>query len=196
MKKICVFCGSSRGNNKIYSESARKLGDIIVKNNLSLIYGGAKIGLMGELANRVMELKGEVIGIMPYFLVKMEVAHTGITRLVKVNSMHERKQIMLREAEGFIAMPGGSGTMDEIFEMITMGQLNQHKKPCAFLNINGYYDYIDKFLQNAVAEGFLDKGYRDMIIIENEPEIIIERFMNYSHPDIDKAKIALKEYAY
>lgn len=191
MKRICVFCGSSYGSSKIYVESVIKLSKILIKNNLVLVYGGAKVGLMGELANQVLSLGGEVIGIIPKFLIDKEVAHNGLTRLIETDTMHERKELMQKESDGFIALPGGLGTIEEIFEMITWGQLNIHKKPCAFLNINGYYNFINAFLDNAVREGFIEQEFKNMIIIEEDPEILIQGFFNYDHPTIDKAQIAL-----
>jgi len=191
MKRICVFCGSSYGNNKIYVEAVTKLCRILIKNNIALVYGGAKVGLMGELADQFLSSGGEVIGIIPKFLVDREVAHKGLTRLIETDTMHERKELMQRESDGFIALPGGLGTIEEIFEMITWGQLNIHKKPCAFLNINGYYNFINAFLENAVKEGFIELEFKNMIIIEEDPEILIQRFFNYDHPTIDKAEFAL-----
>lgn len=146
---------------------------------------------MGELANQVLSLGGEVIGIIPKFLIDKEVAHNGLTRLIETDTMHERKELMQKESDGFIALPGGLGTIEEIFEMITWGQLNIHKKPCAFLNINGYYNFINAFLDNAVREGFIEQEFKNMIIIEEDPEILIQGFFKYDHPTIDKAQIAL-----
>jgi uncharacterized protein (TIGR00730 family) len=193
MKKICVFCGSSYGNDRIYSEAAEKLGETFINNNITLVYGGAKIGLMGELADRILHLGGKVIGIIPKFLIDKEVAHNGLTRLVEVDSMHERKALMQKESDGFIALPGGFGTIEEIFEMITWGQLNIHRKPCAFLNINGFYDSMNSFLNNAVKEGFIEKEFKDMIIIESDPNSIIQKFSAYLHPAVDKAELALNK---
>jgi uncharacterized protein (TIGR00730 family) len=193
MKRICVFCGSSYGNSRLYVESVNHLNKILIKNNLILVYGGAKVGLMGELADQMLNLGGEVIGIIPRFLIDKEVAHNGITKLIETDSMHERKELMQKESDGFIALPGGFGTIEEIFEMITWGQLNIHKKPCAFLNINSYYNFINAFLDNAVSEGFIEQEFKNMIIIEEDPEIIIQRFFNYDHPTIDKAEIALRK---
>jgi len=191
MIRISVFCGSSTGNKQLYSEATKNLADTLISNNLSLIYGGGKIGLMGILANRMLEQNGEVIGIIPHFLFEKEVGHQGLTELIKVNSMHERKALIQEKSDGFIALPGGFGTVEEIFEMITWGQLNIHKKPCAFLNVNGYYDFIDDFINNCITEGFIDPGYKDMIVMEDDPEIIIQRFKTYEHHRIDKSYLAL-----
>ena len=186
MKNVAVFCGSSTGNKAAYIEAAQKLADTLITNNLSLIYGGANRGLMGILADRMLEQNGQVTGIMPGFLIDKEVSHHGLTKLVKVNTMHERKALMQEEADGFIAMPGGFGTVEEIFEMITWGQLKIHQKPCAFFNINGYFDFVHSFLATAVNEGFLKNEYKEMIIIENNPHTIISNFLSYKHPSVDK----------
>jgi uncharacterized protein (TIGR00730 family) len=193
MKKICVFCGSSFGNDPIYVEAVRTLAGELASYGITLVYGGAKVGLMGELADSMLRLGGNVTGIIPKFLIEKEVAHHALTKLIETESMHERKELMERESDGFIALPGGLGTIEEIFEMITWGQLNIHKKPCAFLNIKGYYNFINSFLDNAVEEGFIEAEFKDMIIIESDPGKIIQRFLEYQHPVIDKAAIALKK---
>lgn len=193
MEKLCVFCGSSNGNNSAYTKAARQLANNLIQNDITLVYGGARVGLMGTLANHILEKGGRVIGIMPEFLIEKEVAHTGLTQLIQVSSMHERKERMQKISDGFIALPGGLGTVEEIFEMITWGQLNIHQKPCAFLNVNGYYDHIDNFLNNAVREGFIDKEYQDMIIIEDDPDRIIVMFIRYIHPTINKIYRALNK---
>ncbi len=193
MKQICVFCGSSYGNTSVYTEAVQWLSTVFIKNNITLIYGGAKVGLMGVLADNILKQGGKVIGIIPRFLIDKEVAHHGLTELIEVETMHERKTLMEQKSDGFIAMPGGLGTVEEIFEMITWGQLKLHKKPCAFLNSNGYYNFIEKFLDNAVSEGFIEQEYKNMIIIENNPETIFEQFLNYQHPVIDKAEKALNK---
>jgi uncharacterized protein (TIGR00730 family) len=190
MKKIAVFCGSSAGNKAVYAQAAQKLADVLCLNNLTLVYGGARVGLMGILANRMLEKNAAVTGVMPQFLVDKEVAHSGLTELIKVDSMHERKAMIQEMADGFIALPGGFGTIEEIFEMITWSQLNLHSKPCAFFNVNSYYNYIDLFLENCVKEGFIARDYKEMIIIENDPEMIISRFASYQHHTIDKAFLA------
>jgi len=193
MKNISVFCGSSSGNSPIYRETARQLASYLATNDFALVYGGGKIGLMGEIADTALAKDGEVIGVIPKHLQDREVGHTELTKLHVVKSMHQRKKLIEELSDAFIALPGGLGTTEEIFEMLTWAQLNLHKKPCAFLNVNGYFNYMVDFLDNMVKEGFLEKEYRNMIIIEEEIETIFKRFQNYSHPDIDKAKNALSK---
>lgn len=192
MNNICVFCGSSSGNNIAYQQAADNLAETLLKNNITLVYGGAHVGLMGQIANKMMNGGGKVIGIIPKALVEKEVAHNGLTELIVVNSMHERKSLMQEMSVGFIAMPGGLGTTEEIFEMLTWAQLKIHNKPCAFLNIKGYFDQLAAFLENMVSEGFLERGYKDMAIFADNIDEIITKFENYIPPALDKAQLALK----
>lgn len=182
INKIAVFCGSHAGHSPIYSESAQQLADGLFKFELTLIYGGAKVGLMGAIADRMLNHKGHVIGVMPQSLIDVELAHPSLTELHIVNSMHERKELISEIADGFIMLPGGSGSLDEFFEMFTWAQLGYHSKPCGILNVNGYYDHLLKFLDNAVQQGFLKQVYRDMIIVDSSPQNIINSFMNYQAP--------------
>jgi len=186
LKKIAVFCGSSSGNIAVYKEAARELADTLIKNRLSLVYGGANRGIMGILADRMLEQKGQVIGIMPGFLVQKEVAHQGLTKFIQVETMHERKALIEQGADGFIAMSGGFGTLEEIFEMITWSQLKLHRKPCAFLNINGYFNFVKSFLEQAVNDGFLKKEHKDMIIIADNPQTLIREMQAHQHPATNK----------
>jgi len=191
MKSICVFCGSSSGNSEIYTIEAKKLAASLVREGITLVYGGARVGLMGAIADEVLSLGGEVIGVIPRSLFEREVAHSGLTELKIVNSMHERKNLMQKLSEAFIAMPGGLGTIEEIFEMFTWAQLGLHRKPCAFLNTNAYYKNLIEFLGHAVNENFLKSGYRDMIIVSDNPDTILQQFRTYQPPLLDKAKLAL-----
>jgi len=191
MKSVCVFCGSSPGHSVEYHEAAKKLGDAIVKNGLRLVYGGAKVGLMSILADTVCAHGGEVTGIMPRALVEMEVAHQGLTELIIVESMHQRKQRMEELSDGFIAMPGGFGTLDEIFEMITWAQLKFHQKPCAFFNVKGYWDQLDRFMHHMADEGFIAPPYLDMILSDDHPEALLEKMRHFKPLEIDKARFAL-----
>jgi uncharacterized protein (TIGR00730 family) len=188
LKRVCVFCGSSFGGNPAYVNAARNLGEAIAKRNICLVYGGARVGLMGEIASTVMRAKGEAIGVIPKDLVDKEVAHGGLTELRIVGSMHERKSLMAELSDGFIALPGGFGTIEEIFEVITWAQLSFHDKPCGFLNINGYYDHLIKFLDHSVEENFIVPEHRAMILIDDDPNSLLDKFSKYEPPVIDKAK--------
>lgn len=181
MKSICVFCGSSMGFHPIYKKSAHDLGKHIANENLSLIYGGGSVGLMGILADSVMEHGGKVIGIIPRFLYEKEVGHDGVSELIIVDSMHERKQKMAELSQGFIAMPGGIGTLEELFEIFTWAQLALIKKPVALFNVNNYYDDIIHFLNKMVTEGFIkDVTVRSLINSHNTHELIAKmKAFNY-----------------
>jgi uncharacterized protein (TIGR00730 family) len=192
MNRICVFCGSSRGSNEIYIDAARKLGIILVKNNIGLVYGGASVGLMGEIANTFMEEGGEVIGVIPKALVDKEVACTTLSDLRVVKSMHERKDLMVELSDGFIALPGGFGTIEELFEVLTWAQLGIHEKPCGILNINGYFDCLIEFLNHTVSQKFIEIEHRSMILIDNNPAELIKKFESYKSPKVDKAKWVLE----
>ena len=186
IKNICIYCGSSSGRNSDYSDYARRLAAELVKRRIGLVYGGSKIGIMGTMANAVLEFGGRVTGVIPEPLVNKEVAHLGLTELRITKSMHERKSLMAELADGFIALPGGIGTLEEIFEMWTWAQLGFHQKPCGLLNVSGYYDKLSEFLDYVVAEEFVRLPHREMLIIESEPSEIIERFINYVPPVVTK----------
>ncbi len=188
MKRLCVFCGSSRGASKIYTDAARKLGRTLVKNNIGLVYGGGNVGLMGEIAHTVVEEGGEVIGVIPKALFDKEVAYTTLPDLRVVNSMHERKSLMVELSDGFIALPGGLGTIEEFFEVLTWAQLGIHEKPCGILNINGYFDHLIEFLNYIVSQKFVNKVHQSMILIDNDPVKLIKKLESYEPPKIDKAK--------
>ena len=175
MKNICIYCGSKHGKNEKYSVIAVELAEKLAENNINIVYGGSNIGLMGKIANAALNKGGEVIGIIPKFLVDKEIAHNGLTELIIADSMHERKQIMESHSDAFVALPGGLGTVEEIIEMIAWAKLKLHSKPCAFLNINGYYNSLFNFLDNMVNEGFLDKKIKDMIIIEDDMNRLIKK---------------------
>ena len=185
MKRICVNCGSNSGFNGIYLEIARKLGLALVKRNLELVYGGAKVGLMGELADTVMQAGGTAIGVIPQFLAD-RVSHRGLTELRIVGSMHERKQIMEELSDAFIALPGGFGTLEEITELLTWAQLGFHKKPCGLLNVAGYFDSFLFFLDHTVSEGFMKQEHRNMLLVSDDPEALLDRFSFYTEPQTEK----------
>lgn len=175
IKNICVFCGSSSGAKPEYLAAAKTLGTEIAKRKMNLVYGGARIGLMGAVADAVITAGGTVTGVIPKTLNNGEVAHSGLTELHVVDSMHIRKAMMHEKADAFIALPGGMGTLDEFFETLTWSQLDLHKKPCALLNTCGYYDKIMEFLEHSVNEKFIRRAHKDMIILESSPEKIIDR---------------------
>lgn len=174
---ICVYCGSSAGRQEAYGQQARHLGQLLAERSITLVYGGANVGLMRILADASLASGGSVIGVMPRHLVDKEKAHHGLTRLHVVDSMHERKALMAELADGFIALPGGAGTMDELFEVWTWGQLGLHGKPCGLLNVASYYDPLVAFLDHAVAEGFIRTCHRDMLVVAPTAEELLSRFL-------------------
>jgi uncharacterized protein (TIGR00730 family) len=187
MNRICVFCGSSPGARPEYVTAARQLGRTLAGKGIGLVYGGAKVGTMGQLASAALEAGGEVIGVIPQDLVKKEVAFTELENLHVVGSMHERKARMVDLADGFIALPGGLGTFEEFFEALTWAQLGLHHKPCGLLNVCGYYDRLIAFLDHAVAEQFVRAEYRAMALVDEEPDRLLAKFAAYRPPEIDKA---------
>jgi len=186
MKRICVYCGSSRGNSPDYANAAKSLAETFVQEDLSLVFGGSSKGVMGVVADHMMALGGEVIGVIPQSLKDKEVAHDGLTRLHIVDSMHDRKSMMAVLSDGFIAMPGGTGTLEEIIETLTWAQLQFHEKPCGLLNINGYFNQLLAFLDHAVGEGFLRQGHRDILSVDSDPGVLLEKFRRYDAPVIEK----------
>lgn len=192
MKRVCIFCGSSPGSDPIYMQTAQQLGQVLVNSGYGLVYGGGLVGLMGTLAKTVLENYGEVIGVIPKDLVEREVGFTDLKDLRVVENMHERKKMMYDLSDGFIALPGGYGTLDEIFEALTWGQLGIHKKPCALLNINHYFDKLIEFLITAVSQGFIANESFNMLLIEDDPTILLKKMEMYKAPEIDKALHALK----
>ena len=173
--KICVFTGSRHGARPEYAEAARRLGRALVERKYGLVYGGGKVGLMTVIADTMLAMKGHVTGVIPGALVTKEVAHRGLSELRIVESMHERKAVMADLSDGFIAMPGGIGTMEEFFEVLSWAQLGIHNKPCALLNAGGYYRPLINFLDHAVAEDFLKPKHRSLLFIEEEPEKLLDR---------------------
>ena len=186
MKAICVYCGSSPGRLEVYASAARALGQALVARDLGLVYGGASIGLMGLIADTVLQLGGRAVGVIPQALARKEVVHRHLTELHVTRSMHERKTLMADLSDGFIAMPGGIGTFEEIFEIWTWTQLGIHAKPCGLLNVAGYYDALTTFLDHAVAEQFLKPPHRSLLIVEQEPQALLDRFASYQPPSVRK----------
>ena len=186
MRRVCVYCGSSSGKRPEYATAARDLADVLVRHELELVYGGADKGIMGVLADAVLERGGKVHGVIPKMLTEKEIAHHGLTELHVVASMHERKTMMAALSDGFIALPGGYGTLEEIIEIITWGQLRFHDKPCCLLNVNGYFDHLLAYLDHASKEGFLRRENRNMLLVDSNPVGIIRKFERYTAPQVEK----------
>lgn len=186
MKRVTVFCGSSLGTEDIYKSQATLLGQTLAKRNIELVYGGAKIGLMGAVADGVLSEGGKVIGVLPNFLKSKEIAHEQLTELILVDSMHERKTKMNELCDGVIALPGGFGTLEELFEMLTWAQLGLHKKPIAILNINGFYNPLNVMIQTMVDKGFLKEVNQQMLLVCDNIEELLDKMKNYVAPTVGK----------
>ncbi|WP_319533676.1 TIGR00730 family Rossman fold protein [uncultured Cohaesibacter sp.] len=187
MKSICVFCGSSWGRRKEYEEAAIALSSEIARRGYTLVYGGSSVGLMGACADAAIAAGGEVIGILPHALKRKEIDHHGLTELILVDSMNERKTRMVELSDGFISLPGGVGTMDELFEVWTWAMLGWHDKPSALMNIDGYYDDLIRFLDKTAEEEFVKQPHRDMLIVDSDPVSVLDRMEAYQPPkDIAK----------
>lgn len=175
-RRVCVFTGSRHGASPAYATGAQDLGRELVGRGYGLVYGGGNVGLMNVVANTVLEAGGTAVGVIPNALVSKEVAHRGLTELRVVGSMHERKALMAELADGFIALPGGIGTMEEMFEVLSWAQLGLHQKPCGLLNVAGYYDSLIEFLDNAVAKDFLRPKHRALTLVDRHPAALLDRF--------------------
>ncbi len=186
MKRLCVYCGSRSGGRQDYTIVARQLAHVMVNKGIDLVYGGASVGIMGKIADAVLEEGGDVTGIIPKGLFVKEVAHTGITELIEVSSMHERKSLMAELSDGFIALPGGYGTIEELFEIITWSQLGMHNKPCGLLNICRYYDNLIGFLDHAASEQFINEINRSILLVDECPVALLEKFEVYKAPETGK----------
>lgn len=186
LERLCVFCGSNLGDDAAYEKSARMLGRGIAARGIQLIYGGADVGLMGWVAKECLDAGGEVVGVMPEHLADMEVAHGGLTELILVENMHERKQVMSDLSDGFVALPGGIGTLEETFEMFTWLQLGLHLKPLGILNVNDYYRHLILFLENMVSQGFLGRRHFDLLMVDTDGENLLERLAVVKMRKIDK----------
>jgi len=186
MKRITVFCGSSMGNRDVFKNKAIRLGKAMVQRNIELVYGGAKVGIMGTIADAVLQEGGKVTGVLPRFLQAKELAHEGLTELVLVDSMHERKTKMNELSDGVLALPGGFGTLEELFEMLTWGQLGLHKKPVAILNVSGFYDSLSQLTQVMVDNGFLKPLNRDMLLVDENIDALLDKMESYRAPEIIK----------
>ncbi len=186
MKSITVFCGSSFGSEDIYRAQAAMLGQTLAQHQIQLVYGGANVGLMGAVADGALNAGGKVIGVLPYFLQTKEIAHKQLTDLILVESMHERKTRMNELCDGVIVLPGGYGTLEEFFEMITWAQLGLHKKPIGILNIDGFYDDLIRMVETMVAKGFLKQINHDMLLISDSIDGLLEMMQNYQAPTVGK----------
>ncbi len=184
MKRIVVFCGSSLGFNPMYKQAAIELGNYFVNNNIGLVYGGGKIGMMGALSDTILDQKGEVIGVIPKLLEKEEVLHLGVEEMIICKNMSERKVIMSKLVDGYITLPGGFGTLDELFEALTLSQLYIEQKPVGLLNINGFFDGVLMQLDKMVEEGFVKPENKNLLIVENSVEKLLEKMNNYKAPKI------------
>lgn len=186
MRRICVFCGSSRGASPEYARVARETGCLLVAMGVGLVYGGASGGLMGTVADAVLAEGGEVIGVLPMVLESKETPHPGLTTLHRVGSMHERKALMADLSDGFIALPGGFGTLEEFFEVLTWGQLGMHAKPCGLLNVGGYYDRLIAFLDHAQAEQFVRERHRAGLLVAATPSELLGKFVGFVAPAVER----------
>ncbi|AVQ45034.1 TIGR00730 family Rossman fold protein [Clostridium botulinum] len=182
MKRICVYSGSNLGLRSEYKESAKLLGKILAENKIELVYGGSRIGLMGEISNEVLRNNGKVIGVMPKGLFSGEMVHENLTKLIEVENMHERKQTMAELSDGFIALPGGLGTFEELFEVLSWAQLGIHKKPIGILNISNFFDPLLHMIKNTCTEGFMNESNIKLISVSDNPSELIKQMRNYVPP--------------
>jgi uncharacterized protein (TIGR00730 family) len=186
MKRVCVYCGSSTGNQAAYREAAVGMGSILAARGIGLVYGGGNVGLMGVIADAVLAGGGNVIGVIPRSLADREIAHTGVTDLRVVDSMHTRKAMMADLSDAFIAMPGGVGTLEEFFEAVTWTQLGVHRKPCGLLNAGGFYNALAAFIDQAVTDGFIKPIHRAAIVVDDNPERLLNTLATIDLPDVPK----------
>ena len=182
MRSVCIFCGSRSGIEPAYEEAALTLGRMLAAASITLVYGGGRVGLMGVVADAALDAGGDVVGVIPRALLEREIAHTGLEDLRVVGSMHERKALMSELSEGFVALPGGTGTLEEFFEALTWAQLGEHRKPCGLLNVSGYYDPLLALFDHMVVKGFLSEEHRSMVLVEREPDPLLEAMARYRPP--------------
>jgi uncharacterized protein (TIGR00730 family) len=186
IRSLCIFCGSNSGNDPIYANVARDFGALLAKSNVALIYGGGHVGLMGIIADAVLAGRGNAIGVIPRMLWDREVGHRNLTELHVVETMHERKAMMASLSDAFVALPGGLGTLEEIFEVWTWAQLGIHRKPLGFLDANGFYAPLLSFLDHAVDAGFIRAQHRSMAIVDGDPASLLRRMSEYEPPVVEK----------
>lgn len=186
MKQVCVFWGSYPGSQPIYVTAAQAMGMGLAKRGLGLVYGGGRVGLMGAVANGALAGGGKVVGVIPQSLVDRELAHTGLSEMHVVASMHERKAMMAEITDAFVAMPGGFGTLDELFEIITWAQLGFHRKPIALLNIGGYFDPMLVFIEHMATEGFIKPEHRRAVLVKDDVDGLLDTLLTYQPPQLEK----------
>ncbi|WP_130859243.1 TIGR00730 family Rossman fold protein [Gracilibacillus phocaeensis] len=186
VQAITVYCGSSAGTDAIYMEEARKLGILMAEQQITLVYGGSNVGCMGAVADGVLERGGKAIGVLPQKLKSVEIAHDSLTELHIVDTMHERKALMSNLADGFIALPGGTGTLEEWFEVFTWQQIGYHQKPCALLNVNHYYDPIITLFDHMIEQGFVRPEFKELVLLEDQPEPLLNQLKHYQGKYINK----------
>ncbi|HEX8454729.1 MAG TPA: TIGR00730 family Rossman fold protein [Longimicrobium sp.] len=186
MKRVCVFCGSSPGTRPVYAEAARAMGRLLAERGIGLVYGGGKVGLMGEVADAVLAAGGEVTGVIPRALMEREVGHQGLTTLHVTGTMHERKALMVDLSDGFVALPGGYGTLDELCEALTWSQLGIHARPCGVLNVDGYFDALLALFDHAVREGFVREAHRGLVLEATEPATLLDAMARFQPPTMEK----------
>lgn len=186
MKRITIYCGANVGNDAVYEQQAYLVGKTLAQQNIGVVFGGGKVGLMGAVANGAMQNGGEAIGIIPHFLNAKEIAHDGITEMIRVETMHQRKTLLNELSDAMIALPGGFGTMEELFEMLTWAQLGLHSKPIAILNTNGFYDSLLALIQTMVDKQFLKKEYQQMLLFSDDINDLLEKIKNYKAPQVEK----------
>lgn len=186
LTSLCVYCGSSVGLSPLYADAARAMAGAMVERGVRLVYGGGSVGIMGVVADEVLRLGGEAVGVIPQALMRKELAHAKLTEMHVTPSMHARKTLMAELSDAFVALPGGIGTFEELFEVWTWAQLGFHHKPCALLNVGGYYDRLVGFLDHAAEQGFVRPMHRDMLIVESDPQALLMRFAHYQAPPVPK----------
>ena len=186
MEAVCVFCGSREGSRPAYAEATRSMGKEIARRGLGLVYGGGRVGLMGAVADAVLEEGGEAVGVIPKALVSKEIAHAGLTKLHVVGSMHERKMMMADLSDGFVTLPGGYGTLEEFFEILSWAQLSIHEQPCGLLDVDGFWEPLSTLFDHAVTEGFVHLDHRSLVLTEGDSRVLLERMEHYTPPKTKK----------
>jgi uncharacterized protein (TIGR00730 family) len=186
VRRVCVYAGSNPGSHPAYADAARALATTLAERGVGLVYGGGRVGLMGVLADTIIDAGGEAIGVMPQALIDREIGHRGLTELKIVDSMHDRKALMAELSDAFVAVPGGIGTLEELIEVYTWSQLGIHQKPCGVLNVRGYYDHLAAFLDHAVTQGFLRPQHRAVLSVASEPAELLDRLAAYAPPTVTK----------